>query len=141
MDNDRARRPEVRLVPDRRYTALAAAGVIAALIAVAVAPDATGRVLAGTAAVVLAGYLASDLLFRPRVLVTADGVVVNSPLVRARLGWPQIEDVRADTRERFGLRTTTLEIDAGETLAVLSRRAIGTDPATAAELIRAFRPG
>jgi hypothetical protein len=141
VDDIAARRPELRFAPDRRFTALSAAGVAAALIAVLVTADLAGRVLAGTAAVVLAGYLVSDLLFRPRLRVDAAGIVINSPLVRARLPWPAVEDVRADTRLRLGLRSTTLEIDAGATLAVLSRRAIGADPAAAAELIRAFRPG
>jgi hypothetical protein len=141
VDNPDARRPELRFAPDSRYTALAGAGVVAALVAVLLTADLAGRVLAGTAAVVLAGYLAADLLFRPQLRVDAEQIVINSPLVRARLPWPAVEDVRADTRERFGLRSTTLEIDAGATLAVFSRRAIGADPADAAELIRAFRPG
>ena len=57
-----------------------------------------------------------------------------------RLGWDDVEQVRADDRLRLGLRTTTLEIDAGAVLVVLSRRAIGADPAEAAALINAFRP-
>jgi hypothetical protein len=133
-------RPELRFVPDRRYTLLAGAGTVAALIALLLTTDVAGRVLAGTAAAVLGGYLAADLLFRPRLRVDAEQIVINSPLVRARRPWPSIEAVRADTQDRFGLRSTTLEIDAGATLAVFSRRAIGTDPEAAAELIRAFRP-
>jgi hypothetical protein len=134
------RLPEARFAPDRRYTAGAAAGLVGALLALAVAGDPPGRLLAGVAAVVLAGYLLTDLVFSPRIVASVDGIVVNAPLNRARLAWPQIEDVRADTRLRFGLRSTTLEIDAGSTLAVLSRRSIGADPLAAAELILAFRP-
>jgi hypothetical protein len=133
-------RPLVRFVPDRRYTALAGAGLLGALLALALSGDAPGRLLAALAVVLLATYVVCDLVFSPRVVASADGVEINSPLVRARLPWPQIEDVRADTRVRFGLRNTALEIDAGATLAVLSRRAIGADPDAAAELIRAFRP-
>jgi hypothetical protein len=106
----------------------------------ALSGDAPGRLLAALAVVLLATYVVCDLVFSPRVVASADGVEINSPLVCARLPWPQIEDVRADTRVRFGLRNTALEIDAGATLAVLSRRAIGADPDAAAELIRAFRP-
>ena len=133
-------RPETRFVPDRRYTALAAGGLVTAAAAAALTSDLTGRAVAIGAALVLAGYVVTDLLFSPRLTASAAGVVVNSPLLRARLGWPQIEDVRADTRLRLGLRSTTLEVDAGSTLAVLSRRAIGMDPAEAADLIRAHRP-
>jgi Bacterial PH domain len=133
-------RPEARLVPDRRYTALAAGGALGAVIAVLITDDSAGRLLAALAAVVLLAYVASDLVFSPRVIASAEGIVVNAPLTRARLGWDRIEDVRADSRLRLGLRSTTLEIDAGSTLAVLSRRAIGMDPLWAADLILAFRP-
>jgi hypothetical protein len=140
VDNSSERRPEARFHPDRRYTALAGGGLIVALgLALATAP-APGRLLAAVAAIVLAGYVASDLLFSPRIVASADGVVINSPLLRARLSWAEVEDVRADVRQRLGLRSTTLEIDAGATLAVLSRRAIGSDPEEAARLIGAFRP-
>ena len=134
------RRPQVRFVPDRRYTALAAGGAVGALIAVLITSDLGGRLLAGLAAILLLGYVVTDLVFSPRVVASSTGVVINSPLLRARLTWAEIEDVRPDTRLRLGLRSTTLEIDAGATLAVLSRRAIGTDPLLAADVILAFRP-
>ena len=140
MDNVSARRAEARFTPDRRYTLLAAAGALVAAGLALLATDPAGRLLAAGAAAVLVGYLAADLVFSPRLLVSADGIVVNSPLLRTRLAWGEIEDVRADVRQRMGLRSTTLEIDAGATLAVLSRRAIGTDPEAAAALITAFRP-
>ena len=133
-------RPEARFVPDRRYTALAGAGVLGALAALAVTSDDRGRLLFGLAAVVLLAYVASDLLFSPRVVASADGLVIRAPLTRARLRWDEVEAVRAETRVRHGLRNTTLEIDAGSVLAVFSRRALGTDPADAADVIRAFRP-
>jgi small-conductance mechanosensitive channel len=132
--------PETRLAPDRRFTLLAGAGAVAALIALLLAGDPAGRLLAGVAAVLLVAYVVGDLVFSPRVVASAAGVVVNTPLTRTRLGWSQIEDVRTDDRLRFGLRSTTLEIDAGSVLAVLSRRSIGTDPELAADLIRAHRP-
>ena len=133
-------RPEARFVPDRRYTALAGGGAIGALVALLITGDVGGRLLAGLAAILLLGYVVTDLVFSPRVVASSTGVVINSPLLRARLTWAEIEDVRPDTRLRLGLRSTTLEIDAGATLAVLSRRAIGTDPLLAADVILAFRP-
>ena len=48
--------------------------------------------------------------------------------------------MHADVMTHHGLRSTTLEIDAGEVLAVLSRRSIGADPERVAELLSAFRP-
>jgi hypothetical protein len=130
----------VHFVPDRRYTALAAAGLVGALLSVAVTGDRGGRLLAGLAVVVLAAYVVCDLVFRPRLSASATGITVHSPLVRGSWSWSQIEDVRPDTRVRLGLRNTNLEIDAGATLVVLSRRAIGADPSWAADLITAFRP-
>jgi len=140
VDNFVDRRAEARFVPDGRYTALAAGGLLVAIGLALLAGAAPGRLLAALTAAVLAAYVATDLLFRPRVLATADGIVINSPLLRTSLAWPEIEDVRADVRQRLGLRSSTLEIDAGATLAVLSRRAIGADPEAAAALIAAFRP-
>ena len=140
MDDAADRRPELRFVPDRRYTGCAVGGLVVAVGLAVLAGDAPGRLLAAVAVAFLGVYVVSDLLFSPRLVVSAEGVVVNAPLVRARLAWSQIEDVRVDARQRLGLRSATLEIDAGATLAVLSRRAIGTDPAAAAELIGAFRP-
>lgn len=126
--------------PDRRYTIAAGAGLVVALAFFVWTGDAAGRLLLGCAALILAGYLASDLVFSPRLTASVEGLVVRSPLLRARLAWDEVEDVRADTRQRYGLRSTTLEIDAGPVLAVLSQRALGADPRDVAELVRAFRP-
>jgi hypothetical protein len=88
----------------------------------------------------LVGYVVADLVFSPRLVASVDGLVVNAPLCRARLSWAEIEDIRAETRFRYGVRSTTLEVDAGGLLAVFSRRALGTDPVAAADLVSAFRP-
>ncbi len=134
------RRPTVQFGPDVRLTGLAAvAAVVAAGLGIA-AGDGAGRLLYLLAAAVLAGYVASDLAFRPRLAVDAQGVTVRSALVRTRLSWPEIEQVRADSRIRYGLRLVTLEIDAGEQLVVLSRRSIGTDPVHVAAVVASFDP-
>lgn len=126
--------------PDRRYTLLSAAGAAIALVLLLVLDDRPGRVLAGVALAVLLIYLVSDLLFSPRLVATSAGLMVRSPMLRAVLAWPEVEDVRADSRVRYGLRSTTLEIDAGAVLAVFSRRALGADPEEAAARVRACRP-
>lgn len=130
----------VRFVPDRRYTAAAGGAAVLAALVTLVAGDAPSRLLLGIAAVVLAGYAVGDLLYSPRVEAGPAGIVVRSPLTRARLSWEQVDNVHASVSTHRGLRSTTLEIDAGEVLAVLSRRAIGVDPERAAEQIRACRP-
>src|SRR4051794_35636950 len=111
-----------------------------ALVLVLVLHDPPGRVLAGVAVAVLAGYVASDLVFSPRLSADREGLQVRSPLLRTQLAWPDVEDVRADSRVRYGLRSTTLEVDAGSVLAVFSRRALGTDPEEAAALVRGCPP-
>ena len=132
--------PRARFAPDRRYTALAAGGALVALIAAALAGAGPGRLIALVAVVVLAAYAVGDVVFSPRLVADAEGVTIRSPATRATLAWADIEDVRADSRLRLGLRSTMLEIDAGAVLVVLSPRAIGTDPDAAADLINAFRP-
>jgi hypothetical protein len=131
---------QARFVPDRRYTALAAGGVLGAIAAVLITADPAGRLLFGTAALLLFGYVVADLWFSPRVLASSSGIVIRSPLTRARLTWDQVDSIRAETRFRRGLRSTTLEIDAGPVLAVFNRRSLGTEPIEAAALIEAFRP-
>jgi hypothetical protein len=129
-----------RFVPDRRYTGLAAVGFLAAGLAAAFTSDPRGRWLFALAALLMAGYVISDLVFSPRLTASRDGLRIRSPLLRAELPWSAVEDVRADVRTRYGLRSTTLEVDAGETFAVFSRRALGVEPEQAADLVRAFRP-
>lgn len=135
------RAPVCRFGPDRRLTALTAVGALIAALSTLLASDAAGRILLGGAALVLLGYTVTDLAFWPRLVLCADGLRVCSPLARATLAWPQVDAIRADTRQRYGLRLVTLEIDAGDQLIVLSRRALGADPETVAGAAAAFRSG
>ncbi len=132
--------PVARFGPDRRYTWAAAGGTLVAAAAALATTDPQGRLLVIVAAVLLAAYTATDLVFAPRLEVSGRGVIIRSPLTRAVLAWEQVEGVRAETRLRLGLRSTTLEVDGGAVLAVLSRRALGADPGEVADLVNAFRP-
>jgi hypothetical protein len=126
-----------RFGPDRR---LSAAYVGAALIAVAAAfltSDRAGRLMFAIAALVLTAYAVTDFVYWPRLVAGRSGLVVHTPTLRGSFGWDQVESVRADSRQRLGLRLVTLEVDVAETLVIFSRRALGTDPERAAELIRA----
>lgn len=134
MDNPRA-----QFSPDPRLTALTGCGAVLAA-GISFATDAAGRLLFLAAALVLLGYTVTDLVFRPRLLVDATGIRVRSPLARADLPWQHIERVRADERQRYGVRSVTLEIDSGDHLIVLSRRALGAPPDAVADLVRAFDP-
>lgn len=133
------RAPVLRFGPDRRLTVGAAAGAVLALV-LCLSSDAAGRVLFAVAAVLLAGYAVGDLVWWPRLVADASGLRIRTPFTRATLSWSEVDDVRADVRTRYGLRSTTLEVDAGEVLVVFSRRSLGADPEAAASLVQAMRP-
>ena len=132
--------PTVRFGPDRRLTLAAAAAALVALVSALLYPDAPGRLLFAIATLVLAGYALGDLIWADRLVADATGVRIRTPFTRADLSWPQISAVRADVRTRHGLRSVTLEVDAGDVLVVFSRRTLGTDPEAAAGLVTAMRP-
>src|SRR6266852_2482670 len=132
------RAPVCRFGPDRRLTAVTGVLAFVAAAAAVLSPDGPGRVLFGGAAALLLAYAVTDLLFWPRLTASADGLVIRTPQVRARIDWSDVESVRAEGRNRLGLRSVTLEVDAGDTLAVFSRRALGADPEAVAGLIAAM---
>ncbi|MDQ2748314.1 MAG: PH domain-containing protein [Pseudonocardiales bacterium] len=134
------RAPTLRFGPDRRLTALSGALALAAVTATVLASDSAGRLLLAGAALVLLAYTVTDLLYWPRLTASADGLLIRTPAARGLIRWPEVETIRADTRQRAGLRSVTLEIDAGEQLVVFSRRALGADPGEVAALIAAFQP-
>lgn len=131
--------PRLEFGPVRWLTGLMGVAALVALVA-AVTIDAGGRFLFAIAAIVLAGYAIGDVVFAPRLAVDRSGIRVHSPLARAALAWSEVDEVRADAHSRYGLRSVTLEIDAGDTLLVLSRRALGADPEAVAQAVRAFDP-
>ncbi len=137
---DRVTAPVVRFGPDRRLTVLAGAGALVGAILCATAGDAPGRLLFGLATLVLLGYVAGDLIWSPRLAADRTGVRIRTPFTRADLDWNDVAEVRPDVRSRYGLRSATLEIDAGEVLVVFSRRSLGTDPEVAGGLVEAMRP-
>ncbi|WAX55276.1 PH domain-containing protein [Jatrophihabitans cynanchi] len=143
MDNERMgppRRVRLHFGPDHRLTALTGLLCVLAVGAAALTGDPAGRLLFAGAAAVLLGYALIDLLCWPRLAADAHGLELRTPFTHLRLPWEQVDDVRADVRDRLGLRSRTLEIDAGPHLVVFSRRALGADPEQVAALVRACRP-
>jgi hypothetical protein len=119
-------------------TALAAA-VGAVLVALTPFTDAPGAFLGGIAGLGLLALAGSDLLWRPRLAGDGDGLRLRAPGRDVRLPWAQVTGIRVDQRQRFGLTSRTLEIDAGDDLFVLGRRSLGTDPREVAAALRTLR--
>jgi hypothetical protein len=123
--------------------ALAAVAVGLALSMVVL--DAPGRVLVGTAVLVLLLVVVHDLVMRPRLRAGPDGVDVRTWSGRRHLPWPVL---RARVREvrRLGVRSRTLELDTvggpddDGVLVVLGRRDLGADPEQVAGALRDLDP-
>lgn len=112
-----------------------------ALCAAGLATDAMGRFLALVAGLGLLAVAAGDLLRRPRLRADDAGVTARTLTGRIDLPWSQVEAVRVDQRRGVAVRSTLLEIDAGETLVMLSRRALGADPRDVADALAELRDG
>ena len=130
--------PTGRWSPRPAETAAAAGGAVVALV-LAAGADPAGRVLFGLAAIGLLALTVVDLLLRPRLSADPDGLRVRTLAVRRRLPWSALHRVVVDERSRYGLTARTLELDAGDTLVVLGRRALGTDPRDVADALARIR--
>jgi hypothetical protein len=99
--------------------------------------DAVRLALAGGASAALVAWAVRDLVAPVRVAAGAAGVTVISGYAgRLTLPWERIERIRVDTRSRLGLRSETLEIDAGETLHLFGPYDLGAPPADVAARLR-----
>jgi hypothetical protein len=124
--------------PRPAETAAVAAGAVVAA-ALAIVADPAGRVLFGVAAVGLLALVALDLLLRPRLAADADGIRVRTLTARRRLPWTALRRVDVDEHARYGLTARTLELDTGDTLILLGRRALGADPRDVADALARIR--
>jgi hypothetical protein len=107
--------------------------------------DAAGRVLVGTAAVLLLLVVAHDLRTRPRLRAGPDGVDVRTWTGRRHLPWPLLR-MRVRVTRRLGISSRTLELDTAAgpdddgVLVVLGRRDLGADPELVARTLRELDP-
>jgi hypothetical protein len=140
---------------------LATLGVVLGLVTLLLDP--LGRVLVGTAAVLLLALAARDRLLRPRLAARPAGVAVRRLTGTTELPWARLQ-VRVRDSRRWGLRSRLLELDtaaepdddgrprpearrepaSGEedgVLVLLGRRDLGADPGEVARVLHALRPG
>jgi hypothetical protein len=130
--------------PRRGETAALAAVALGLALALVVV-DTPGRVLVGTAVVLLLLVVAHDLRARPRLSAGPDGVDVRTWTGRRHLPWPLLR-VRVRVTRRLGISGRTLELDTAPgpyddgVLVVLGRRDLGADPEVVAQALRALDP-
>ena len=109
--------------------ALGIAGVVMAIAAVTAVTDAPGRILAGVAAVGLVVFAIGSWRARPRLAITADGLVYRGWFRTQILKRPDVSLIRITEFRRLGRKVRLLEIDtADDRLLVLSRWDVGTNP-------------
>jgi hypothetical protein len=97
-------------------------------------------VVATLVVLVLGGWALRDIVAPVRLTADPSGVTVPAGLLgRRHLPWSQIEQVQVDRRERRGLRSELLEIDAGESLHLFGIHELGTAPHEVAEALQALR--
>jgi hypothetical protein len=88
-------------------------------------------------ACVLLALVGTDLWFDPALVADQDGLGVRAGPGRiARIAWADIESIEASTTSRGPLRLSSLEIDLGDRLVVLSRHRLGADPEAVAVTLR-----
>ena len=140
MSEPIGRSPAVTFGPDRRLVVGALAGALVTAVTALTLDDRAGQLMFWVATGLLVAHAAVNLVFNPRLRADATGLRIRTPSARVDLTWDEIERVDADVRNRLGLRSTTLEVDAGSVLVVFSRWALGVEPDEAAGLIAAMDP-
>ncbi|GID97284.1 PH domain-containing protein [Amorphoplanes digitatis] len=129
-----------RVKPVLPITKLLGAVAVVVLVAVSGREDPVQLVLGGVATAALTAWAARDLIAPVRLSADTSGVTVVTGFRRRRhLAWPQIERVRVERSERLGLRSSLLEIDAGESLHMFSTSDLGAEPEEVAEALNALR--
>ncbi len=112
------------------------AAVLAVLWCVLAGPP-EDRLVAGLVAVALLLTAGVALRYRRRLTADADGFVIRTVFGQVPRRWDELARVSTPTRRRRGLSTTTLELDlVDDTLIVLGRLDLGTDPAEVAAVLR-----
>jgi len=115
--------------PTAGIAGVVAAGVLMAIGCATVATDPPGRILTGVAAVGLLLFAAGSWRARPKLAITADGLVYRGWLGTRTLRRPDVELIRITEFRRWGRPVRLLEIDtATDQLLVLSRWDLGGDP-------------
>ncbi|OBH15701.1 PH domain-containing protein [Mycobacterium sp. E3247] len=105
------------------------AGVLMAIASVTVVTDPPGRVLAGIAAAGLILFAGATWRARPKLAITADGLVLRGWFRTQVLRASDIKIIRITEFRRYGRKVRLLEVEnADDGLVLFSRWDLGTDP-------------
>ncbi|BBY63952.1 PH domain-containing protein [Mycolicibacterium helvum] len=108
---------------------LGIAGILMAIGCVTVVTDPPGRILTGIAAVGLLAFAFGSWRARPKLAITADGLVYRGWFRSQTLQRHDITLIRITEFRRIGRKTRLVEIEtAADRLIVLSRWDLGADP-------------
>jgi len=134
-----------RVKPVLPVTKLIAAAAIVVLAVAFAEHDPIRWAIALIVAIALAVWALRDLLAPVRLAADASGVTVVAGFARRRhLPWSAVERVRVDRRIHRGLRSETLELDAGDAIYLFSANDLGAPPedvvATLADLRASSAP-
>lgn len=126
MDN----RPRAEWGPSTSaIAACAGAGVLLAVAAATLVADLPGKVLAGAAAVGLLAFAGLSWVARPKLAITAGGLLVRGWWRARLLHAGDITAIRITEFRRIGRKVRLLEIEtADDRLLVLSRWDLGVEP-------------
>ena len=114
------------------------AGLAMAVLCLVGVTDAPGRVLTGLAAIGLLVFAAFSWRARPRLAVTAPGLVVRGWFGSRLVERGHITLVRITEFRRIGRKVRLLEIDTDDgRLLVFSRWDLGTDPVQVLDVLTA----
>ena len=118
-----------RVRPVLPVTKLMGAVAIVVLAVAFAGPDPIRWAIALVVALALAVWALRDLVVPVRLAADASGVTVVTGFARRRhLPWSAVERVRVDRRTHRGLRSETLELDAGDAIYVFSANDLGALP-------------
>ena len=117
--------------PAAGIAGVALVGLLMAAGSAAVATDPAGRLLTGIAAAGLLVFAVGSWRARPKLALTAEGLVYRGWVTTTTLRHADIELIRITEFRRWGRMVRLLEIDTvSGRLLVLSRWDLGADPLT-----------
>lgn len=95
--------------------------------------------VAALIAAALAVFVLRDLIARSRLTVDPTGITVITGFATPQyLDWADIEAIKEDRRPRFGVTTSSLEIDAGDSIHLFGSAQLNADCAVVAQQLREY---